>query len=93
MIHYVIVKFKDPQDRFALKDEIEALFATALEIEGVEKVEVRPSCSERENRYHLMIAMTMTEEGLERYDVSEMHKRWKADYGDRIALKTIFDHE
>ena len=46
-----------------------------------------------ENRYHIMIAMTMTEEGLERYDVSEMHKRWKSEYGDRIALKTIFDHE
>ena len=42
---------------------------------------------------HIMIAMTMTEEGLARYDVSEMHKRWKAEYGDRIALKTIFDHE
>ena len=93
MVHYIIVKFRDPQDRFALKDGIEALFATALEIEGVEKVEVRPSCSERENRYHLMIAMTMTEEGLARYDVSEMHHRWKAEYGDRIALKTIFDHE
>lgn len=93
MVHYVIVKFKDPQDRFTLRNEIEELFNTALEIEGVEKVEVRPSCSERENRYHIMIAMTMTKEGLARYDVSEMHKRWKAEYGDRIALKTIFDHE
>ena len=93
MVHYIIVKFKDPQDRFTLREEIETLFATALEIEGVEKVEVRPSCSERENRYHLMIAMTMTEEGLERYDVSAMHKRWKAEYGERIALKTIFDHK
>ena len=93
MVHYIIVKFKDPQYRFTLKEEIETLFATALEIEGVEKVEVRPSCSERENRYHLMIAMTMSEEGLARYDVSEMHKRWKAEYGERIALKTIFDHE
>ena len=93
MVHYIIVKFKDPQDRFTLREEIETLFATALEIEGVEKVEVRPSCSERENRYHIMIAMTMTEEGLVRYDASEMHKRWKSEYGDRIALKTIFDHE
>ena len=93
MIHYIIVKFKDPQDRFTLREEIETLFQTALEIEGVEKVEVRPSCSERENRYHLMIAMTMTEAGLERYDVSDMHRKWKEEYGDRLACKTIFDHE
>lgn len=93
MVHYIIVKFKDPQDRFTLHDEINALFQTALEIEGVEKVELRPSCSQRENRYHLMIAMTMSEEGLLRYDASEMHRRWKTEYGERIALKTIFDHE
>jgi len=93
MVHYIIVKFKDPQDRFTLREEIERLFLTALEIEGVERVEVRPSCSERENRYHLMIAMTMTEAGLENYDVSDMHRRWKREYEDRIALKTIFDHE
>jgi len=93
MVHYIIVKFKDPQDRFTLREEIERLFLTALEIEGVERVEVRPSCSRRENRYHLMIAMTMTEAGLENYDVSDMHRRWKREYEDRIALKTIFDHE
>ena len=38
-----------------------------------------------------MIEMELTPSGLIEYDKSELHKQWKAEYGDYIASKTIFD--
>lgn len=76
-----------------LLPEIKRLFDKARLIEGVEDVKVHPSCSNRDNRYSMMIEMTMTQEGLLAYDVSEMHKEWKRTYGDRIESKAIFDCE
>ena len=69
------------------------MFDKALLIEGVSEVKVHPSCSDRENRYSLMIEMTMTPAGLLAYDASEMHTEWKRTYGDRIEKKAIFDCE
>ena len=56
-------------------------------------MEVHPSNSTRDNRYSLMIEMTLTPEGLERYDVCDAHKQWKAQYGDLLESKAIFDCE
>ena len=40
-----------------------------------------------------MIEMTMEEEALEAYNVSEMHQTWKREYGPLLEAKTIFDCE
>lgn len=93
MKHYIIVKFKDKSDTKNLLEEIRDLFSEALMIQGVRDVKIHPSNSTRDNRYSLMIEMTLTPEGLEAYDRSEMHKRWKAEYGERIESKAIFDCE
>ena len=93
MKHYIIVKFKDKNDTERLLPEIRRLFDKALLIDGVKEVKIHPSNSDRENRYSLMIEMTLTPEGLLAYDVSEMHKDWKRTYGDRIESMAIFDCE
>ena len=54
---------------------------------GVEKVEIHKSNSSRENRYSIMIEMTLTPEGLEHFDASEVHHRWKDLYGSRLESK------
>ena len=55
MKHYILAKFKDRSNTQRLLPEITELFRQTLAIEGVEKVEVHPSNSTRENRYSLMI--------------------------------------
>ena len=91
MRHFIIVKFNDSVNVKELADPIKNLFDESLKIDGVEKVEVHVSNSDRSNRHDLMIEMTLTKEGLELYDISEMHKKWKAQYGEYIVSKTIFD--
>ncbi len=54
---------------------------------------VHPSCSSRSNRFHIMIEIHLTPEGLENWDKSDVHKTWKAKYGDMLEAKTIFDCE
>ena len=93
MKHYIIAKFKDRSDTQRLLPEITALFDRTLELPGVERVDIRVSNSTRENRYSLMIEMTLTPEGLEQFDACEVHKTWKAVYGDRLESKAIFDCE
>lgn len=93
MKHYILAKFKDRSNTQRLLPEITELFRQTLAIEGVEKVEVHPSNSTRENRYSLMIEMTLTPEGLERYDVCDAHKQWKAQYSELLESKAIFDCE
>ncbi len=62
MIHYIIVKFnKDFNLKQSLKSII-SLFNKALEIEGVDKVEIFTSCINLENRHDLMIKMHVTNE-------------------------------
>ncbi len=91
MKHYIIVKFKDRDDIEKLFPRINDLFKKALDLEGVEGVIVHKSNSTRENRYSIMIEMSLSHEGLENFDASEIHKEWKAVYGDRLESKAIFD--
>jgi hypothetical protein len=89
--HYIIAKFKDRNDTEKLFPEIKALFQKALELDGVESLMIHKSNSTRDNRYSIMIEMKLSHEGLENFDASEVHKEWKATYGDRLESKAIFD--
>ena len=91
MKHYIIAKFKDREDTERLLPEIKALFQKAQDLKGVEGVIIHKSNSTRDNRYSIMIEMSLSPEGLENFDASEVHKEWKATYGDRLESKAIFD--
>lgn len=93
MKHYIIVKFKEGYDWEGEQDEIRKIFLATEKYEGVEKVEVRTSCSDRPNRAHLMILIHMTPEGLKNYDASAEHRTWKEVYGPHFESKMIFDCE
>ena len=60
---------------------------------GIWSVVVHPSCSDRANRYDLMIEIGMDPEALPAYDACEPHHVWKEQYGGAIAHKVIFDCE
>ena len=91
MKHYIIAKFKDRNDTEKLLPEITALFQKSFDLPGVDGVTIHKSNSTRDNRYSLMIEMDLSTEGLEAFDASEVHKEWKATYGDRLESKAIFD--
>ncbi|WP_191013623.1 hypothetical protein [Treponema zioleckii] len=93
MRHCIIVKFKDRENWRKLLPEIKNHFDKALEVEGISSVKLYDSCSTRENRFHLMIELTMTDEGLLNFDKSDVHLDWKKNYGDMLESKTIFDYE
>ena len=93
MRHFIIVKLKDPKEKEALAAPVKALFDQTLAIPGIHEVKLHLSCSERSNRYDMMIEIIMEPEALAAYDVSEPHRRWKQEYGRRIEAKAIFDCE
>ena len=93
MKHFIIVKWNDPA---AMRPEIPAigaLFGQTLAIPGIHSVDVHPSCSDRANRFDLMIEIEMDAEALPAYDACEPHHMWKEQYGGAIANKVIFDCE
>ena len=91
MKHHIIVKFVLDTDVKALAEPVRAIFAQTLTIPGIHDVQVLLSNSDRANRYDMMIVMDMDKEALPLYDVSAPQLRWKAEYGDRIEKKAIFD--
>lgn len=93
MKHYIIVKFTEGTDVAALTEPVRSIFAETLAIPGIRGLEIKRSCSDRPNRYDLMIILDMEPEALAAYDVSEPHLRWKSEYGDCVAKKAIFDCE
>lgn len=93
MKHCIIVKFKDRDNWRNLVGEIRNHFEKAKLIDGVSGVELKVSNSDRENRFHLMIELDMTGEGLLNFDASDVHKIWKEKYGGLLEAKTIFDYE
>lgn len=93
MTHYIISKFKENIDWKGLVPGITEHFEAARDIRGVEDVIIHTSNSDKENRFHIMIEMKMTEEGLLNFDKSEVHSRWKEKYGNMLEGKTIFDCE
>ena len=93
MRHFIIVKWNDPEKMKPCAEEIETLFKRTLEIPGIHSAEVYPSCSDRANRYDLMIEIGMDQDALAAWDASAPHKKWKEVYGGMLAAKTIFDCE
>ena len=91
MKHYIIVKFTEGTDVKALVGPVRKIFEETLSIPGIRELDIRTSNSDRPNRYDMMIVMDMEKDALRAYDVCEPHLRWKAEYGDRIAKKAIFD--
>ncbi len=91
MKHHIIVKFTEGTDFHALEKPVRGIFEQTLTIPGIHGVDVRLSNSDRPNRYDMMIVMDMDKEALSAYDVSAPHLRWKSEYGDLVAKKTIFD--
>ena len=88
MKHLILVKWKETvDDASQLKDEAEALFRETLAIPGIHGVKAIPGLKTAANRYDLMIAIDMDRDAL------PAHKRWKAEYGERIEKKAIFDAE
>lgn len=94
MKHCIISKFNDSvSDKAALIDSVKALFAAEPKPEWVRGYEFIANCIDRPNRYDLMIAIDMPADALSNWDASTLHKRWKAEFGDYLAAKAIFDYE
>ena len=91
MKHYIIVKFIPGFDYTKHISDITDIFNQTLTIPGITEVNVKPSNSERANRYDLMIKITMSADALAAYDVSAPHRLWKEKYGEYIDKKAIFD--
>lgn len=93
MKHCIIVKFAEGTRVEELLEPVRGIFSETLSIPGVHGLELKRSCIDRPNRYDLMIVLDMDPEALSAYDASEPHRRWKEEYGGRIARKAIFDYQ
>ena len=93
MKHYIIVKLKDRADMPALAEKAKEIFSETLQIPGVHSVKVKKSCSDKPNRYDLMIIMDIEPQVLPVYDASEPHLEWKRFCDPLLEKKTVFDCE
>ena len=93
MKHCIIVKFKSGVDYKNMLNDIKTLFDNCKSIDGIDCVRVLNNCVDRDNRYDIMIELTMNNIALEAYDKSEWHHMWKEKYGELIEKKAIFDYE
>ena len=93
MLHHIIVKWKETVQKEEIAKKVRELYADATNIAGVHEVILKDNVTPRDNRYDLMIALDMDEDALVIWDNSELHKQWKAEYGDFIEKKCIFDCE
>lgn len=94
MKHCILVKWNETvTDKAALLAQVRALYTAADDIPGVHSVTVHPCCIDRPNRYNLMIVLDMDREALPNWDASDIHHRWKDEYGGLLEQKAIFDYE
>lgn len=93
MKHLIIIKFNESSKVEDLIPSIKQLFEKAKDIEGIKSINIYKSNINLPNRHDLMIEMHLTKKGLENFDNSEIHKRWKEQYSKYIINKTIFDYE
>ena len=94
MKHSILAKWNETvTDKAALLAQVRALYAAADDIPGVHGVTVHPCCIDRPNRYDLMIVLDMDKEALPNWDASDIHHRWKDEYGELLDKKAIFDYE
>lgn len=93
MKHYIIVKFEENINTKEVLNPIKTLLNKAMDIKGIDKVEMYTSNIDLPNRYDLMIEMTLSRQALTEFDNSDIHKEWKSRFGKYIISKTIFDCE
>lgn len=93
MLHHIIVKWKDTVDKQETSQNVRALYESAVEIPGIRDVIIKDNVIARPNRYDLMIALDMDDDALVTWDNSELHLKWKSEYGSLIESKCIFDCE
>lgn len=94
MFHYILVRYNDQAtNREDLRQEIAALFDRALELPGVEEVQLHSAVIESPTRYDLMIVMRMQKDALAAFDASPIHREWKERFARYIDAKAIFDCE
>lgn len=91
MLHYIIVKWNKDVDKRSAAQQVRSLYAAAKEICGIHSVEIKENVTPRDNRYDIMIALDMENDALTTWDNSQLHKKWKADFGSLIEKKCIFD--
>lgn len=92
MKHYIIVKWNElVQDKKAMLEMVKDTFKDVVYIDGVNNVEVFENNSDRANRFDVMIKIECSKEGLEKYDVSDLHKNWKIKADKYLLNKAIFD--
>lgn len=94
MKHYIIGKWKpDAGEKLQLLPRVREIFSVAGEIPGVYGAEIFTNCVARDNRYDIMIVISMEPSALTAYDNSAMHHAWKEEFGPLLEKKAIFDHE
>ena len=93
MKHYIIVKFEKTVNVKDVLNPIKTLFNRAVDIKGVDEIEIYTSNINLPNRYDLMIKMTLSRQALTEFDNSDIHKEWKSKFGKYVISKTIFDCE
>lgn len=94
MKHCILAKWKETVlDKTALLTQVRDLYGAADTIPGAYGVTVYPCCIDRPNRYDLMIVLDMDREALPNWDASDIHHRWKDEYGGLLEKKAIFDYE
>lgn len=94
MKHYIIVKFNNQFDGLDNHlSHIKSIFEPLKEINGIHEIEYIKNVVNKENRFDLMIRITMDKDVLETYAKSPPHLRWKEEYSKFIESKTIFDSD
>lgn len=93
MKHYIVVKFKKDYNWKENVKDIKNLFNDALTIKDVYSINLMESNSDKNNRYDIMIEMELSQNALQEFDNSYIHKNWKLLYGEHIEQKAIFDCE
>lgn len=91
MLHHIIVKWIKSVDKNDTASRVREMYATATDIDGVSDVFIRQNITPRDNRYDLMIVLDIDNDKLVIWDESELHKRWKTEFGNLIEKKCIFD--
>lgn len=92
MLHHILVKWNDQvTDKAAIIPQIQAVYSDACDIPGVHAVYFKPNVIDRPNRYDLLIQLDLDQEALPTWDASDIHKRWKDEFGALIEKKAIFD--
>lgn len=96
MKHCILVKFipeisKKLETSFV--EQIQDVFDSTKEIDGVHYVNIYRCCVSHENRADIMIEIDMDKSALEEFDQSDAHLIWKREYSRFIDEKIVFDFD